>query len=238
MQKADYLLRLMKQRTDAIAATDEKLQQFLIWVNEKYLSVEVPYKPAAVRAFYFALAFAFAFERNLDPGFVPALARDLDRALDPTLERDIISALDRGFVPTLDNAFDRTLELALDAALVRDLDGALELALEQELRQALQELKEEVPNRNSNREISKQWWHAKSQGWREQLRAVMITHRNICHDWQFSERQKASLRQYYDANRLLVDCLNSSCNVTPAVRSHVEETLLLPIAEIERRGSC
>jgi hypothetical protein len=42
MQKADYLLRLMKQRTDALVATDEKLQQFLMWVNEKSLSVEFP----------------------------------------------------------------------------------------------------------------------------------------------------------------------------------------------------
>jgi len=33
MKKADYLLRLMKQRTDALVASDEKLQQFLMWVS-------------------------------------------------------------------------------------------------------------------------------------------------------------------------------------------------------------
>jgi predicted NACHT family NTPase len=62
----------------------------------------------------------------------------------------------------------------------------------------------------------------------------MIKHRNIGHDWQFSEQQKELLEQYFNANLLLVDCLNSSCNITPAVRSHIEETLLLPIAEIEK----
>jgi hypothetical protein len=63
----------------------------------------------------------------------------------------------------------------------------------------------------------------------------MIKHRNIGHDWQFSKEQKELLKQYHEANLLLVDCLKSSCNITPATRSHIEETLLLPIVEIEKR---
>jgi len=35
MQKADYLLQLMKQRTDALVATDEKLQQFLMRIEKQ-----------------------------------------------------------------------------------------------------------------------------------------------------------------------------------------------------------
>jgi predicted NACHT family NTPase len=83
MQKADYLLRLMKQQTDALVAKDEKLQQFLMWVNEKSLSVEVPYKPAAVRAFYFAVAVA----RDMAGTRTRALSgsRDLARALNLSL---------------------------------------------------------------------------------------------------------------------------------------------------------
>jgi hypothetical protein len=33
LQSADYLLQLMKQQIDQLLATDEKLQQFLIWVK-------------------------------------------------------------------------------------------------------------------------------------------------------------------------------------------------------------
>jgi predicted NACHT family NTPase len=54
-------------------------------------------------------------------------------------------------------------------------------------------------------------------------------------DWQFSEQQIELLMQYYYANVLLVDCLNSDCSVSCEVRSHIEDTLLLPIAEIEKR---
>ncbi|MEP0832097.1 NACHT domain-containing NTPase [Microcoleus sp. AS-A8] len=71
--------------------------------------------------------------------------------------------------------------------------------------------------------------------WVNKMRKVMIEYRNIGHDWQFSDEQKERLQQYYDANKLLVDCLNSDCYVSRAVRQEIEETLLLPIAEIQKR---
>jgi predicted NACHT family NTPase len=211
MQKADYLLRLMKQRTDALVASDEKLQQFLMWVSQKSISVKVPYKPAAVRAFYFAL-------------YHPR-----DRTLVPTLVRALDKSFFRALVPALVTAADTAVDGGLDHALVRVLararDGAHDRALDPELRQALQQLKEER---------LKQWWQTKAQAWSEQLRTLIISHRNVGHDWQFSKQQQVLLQQYYDANTLVVDCLYNASNVTPAVRSHIEDTLLLPIAEIEK----
>jgi predicted NACHT family NTPase len=56
LPSADQLLRLIKQQIDGLLAGDENLQQFLGWVDEKARSVDAPYKPAAVRAFYFAIA--------------------------------------------------------------------------------------------------------------------------------------------------------------------------------------
>ncbi|MFQ4146054.1 NACHT C-terminal helical domain 2-containing protein [Chlorogloeopsis sp. ULAP02] len=40
---------------------------------------------------------------------------------------------------------------------------------------------------------------------------------------------------YYDANQLLLDCLNSNCEVTAAIRQKIEATLLLPQKELEDR---
>ncbi|MEH2467846.1 NACHT C-terminal helical domain 2-containing protein [Nostoc sp.] len=57
----------------------------------------------------------------------------------------------------------------------------------------------------------------------------MIKHRNIGHDWQFSDGQKKLLQQYYDANKLLIDCLNSECYVSRTMRQQIEDTLLLPV---------
>jgi predicted NACHT family NTPase len=85
-----------------------------------------------------------------------------------------------------------------------------------------------------NREAFRQWWTEQGKNWSAQWRQVMIEHRNIGHDWQFTQAQKEKLQQYYDANRLLVDCLNSDCYVTKATRQYIEDTLLLPMSEIEK----
>jgi predicted NACHT family NTPase len=63
---------------------------------------------------------------------------------------------------------------------------------------------------------------------------MMISHRNIGHHWQFSEQHRQVLTQYYRANKLLVACLYSPSNVAPAVKQEIKETLLLPIAEIQK----
>ncbi|MEQ8463542.1 NACHT C-terminal helical domain 2-containing protein, partial [Coleofasciculus sp. E1-EBD-02] len=53
--------------------------------------------------------------------------------------------------------------------------------------------------------------------------------------WQPNQKQKEILQNYYDANKILIDCLNSSASVSNEIRREIEETLLLPIAEIEKR---
>ncbi|MEH1876599.1 NACHT C-terminal helical domain 2-containing protein [Nostoc sp.] len=103
------------------------------------------------------------------------------------------------------------------------------------MQQSLQQLKAQLPYVDGGIEIFKQWWKIKGQSWIKQLRTVMIKSRNIGHDWQFSQHQKELLQQYYDANKLLVDCLNSDCYVSREVRQQIEDTLLLPIAEIKQR---
>jgi hypothetical protein len=86
-----------------------------------------------------------------------------------------------------------------------------------------------------HQEIDIEWWKTNGEAWAMQLRDVMIQHRNTGRrDWSFSEHQEELLWKYYDANKLLVDCLNNTPSVSPEVRSHIEDTLLLPIAEIEK----
>jgi predicted NACHT family NTPase len=79
------------------------------------------------------------------------------------------------------------------------------------------------------------WWASNGQAWTAQLKEISIEHRNIGHDWQFSKTQKKLLQQYFDANKLLVDCLNSDCYVSREVREEIESTLLLLIASINNR---
>jgi predicted NACHT family NTPase len=244
MREADNLMKSMKKECDTILSIDEKLQKFLTWVEEKSKSVKARYKPAAVRAFYFALA------RDLDRDLARDLARDLDRDLaldrdrDRALVRDLALALDLDL--DLDLAYARVLvrvhppDLFRARALARALDLALARAqdLNPELAQSLQQLLDQLlDSKAKDRAAYEQWCKENFQGWTEQFRTAMIEHRNIGHDWQFSDEQEELLQQYYDANKLLVDCLNSDCYVSREVRQEIEDTLLLPAQGIPYKSN-
>ncbi len=182
LKNSDDLLLFMKQQIDELLATDEKLQQFLTWIEKKSCSVKVRYKPVAIRAFYLSLSHSHSLSCSLD------------------------------------HSLDRSLNLNLD----------LSRSLELELKHELQQLLDQLP-KIEDREVFKHWWETNSQAWIQKLTAVIIEHRNIGHDWQFTDQQKELLQQYYDANQLLVDCLNSECYVSRDVRQQIEDTLLLPV---------
>jgi len=52
---------------------------------------------------------------------------------------------------------------------------------------------------------------------------------------RFVKVRSQVLQRYYDANQLLIDCLNSHCEVTTPIRQEIEATLLLPQKELEDR---
>ncbi|MBE9232748.1 hypothetical protein IQ231_13915 [Cuspidothrix issatschenkoi LEGE 03284] len=125
------------------------------------------------------------------------------------------------------------LSLSLDLYLSLDLSLSFSFSLDSKIRNSLQQLRKQIPDRDEDQEAYINWWRTNGENWAEKLRNVMIEYRNIGHDWQFSEEQRQLLRQYYDANQLLVECLKSDCYVSRDVRQYIEDTLLLPIAEIK-----
>ncbi|MBD1808956.1 hypothetical protein H6F98_26385 [Microcoleus sp. FACHB-SPT15] len=69
------------------------------------------------------------------------------------------------------------------------------------------------------------------------MRNEIVKYRNIGHELQFSNQQRRTLEQYYDATLLLVDCLNNASDVTPEIRSHIEDTLLYPSLRLRNGDS-
>lgn len=128
----------------------------------------------------------------------------------------------------LSHSLDLSRSFSLDLSRSLDLDLDLDLSLDLEFKRSLQQLKDQLPNVNDKKAF-KRWWQENGKAWTEKLRALMIEHLNIGHDWQFRDGQKELLKQYCDANKLLADCLNSECYVSREVRQHIEDTLLLPV---------
>jgi predicted NACHT family NTPase len=216
LENADWLLIKIKKWIDSKVANDKNIQEYLQWVEQKSNLMEINHEFAAIRAYYFAL----------DLGIDSNLANILDRAL--YLDHDL----------ALDLNLSRTFRLALDQSLANILN--LDLTLDhpfiirsgdQRLLKTLQYLQDSLPMQLPEKK-QEEWWQLQGQEWINQLRAVMIEHRNIGHDWQFSIEQRQLLQQYYDANLLLVDCLNSDCYVSREVRVTIEDQLLLPMASM------
>ena len=220
LRSADSLVQLMKQQIDTLVSQDPYLQEFLTWASKKSRSIPTQPKDATIRAFYLALSRTphiaphFALASSLDQGMF------LDAALDDLLvDCAIDGSHDFAHIHACGDAFSSILGIVLDVGLYK----------------SLQQLSDQFPNSHQNQKRFELWWQTNYSTWSKKLNMTIINYRNINHQWQFSPEQQQVLQHYYDANQLLLDCLHSNCEVTPAIRQEIEVTLLLPIKELEDR---
>ncbi|MEH2126222.1 NACHT domain-containing protein [Nostoc sp.] len=212
LRNADFLVLLMKQEIDALVAQEPYLQKFLTWASQK--SVAAP-DSAAIWAFYLALAKT----PHLTPYFALVCIFDQDIFLDTALD-NLVMECESNFADVYEcnDAVSSALAIVQDAGL----------------HQALQQLRDLLPDLEQSRESIQTWWQTSYPAWMERLKTAIAKHRNIQHRWHFSPRQQQLLQQYYNANQLLIDCLNSNCEVTDVVRQEIEASLF-PIKELSKR---
>lgn len=248
MQNPDNFILQLKQKIDNMLASDRKIQIFLEWVTQKAILVQVSYKASAARAFYFSQALGRIFEpklsRPLDFSHAVdrALKSDLhDRSLAYKLDEKLGTDFKNNAIRNLD--YDLAVDLILDCLLVTyayDLNLFLtysndrDFDLDPELQQSLKRFKNQLPNSEKEDTKYQKWLQMNGKIWTQNLRMAIIQHRNIGYEWQFSLDQKKILKQYYYANKILVECLQENHQVSPQVKQEVEDTLLLPIVEIEK----
>ncbi|MBD2504377.1 NACHT domain-containing protein [Anabaena azotica] len=216
--------QLMKQQVDNLAVADQELNRLLAWVMQKSSTVSSNYHPSAVRAFYFTLVLPadHTLSRN------QTLAVSLDRKLAGKLADDL--ALDLALIHILG------VSCSLTPTLFCKRISAIELALDinsllqehSSLYESLASLKQELPSSQQDRDILKSWWQSKGEGWIARLKELILIHRQMVYDWQFSEEQLQLIQQYWEGNSLLVNCFKTASNVTPKVQDCFENALLLP----------
>ena len=198
MRSADELLQLMKDECDRLLADDQSLQNLLQWVKQKSESAQVPDRIQSVRAFYLTLGRAIA--QSVPFNLANVLARILVLDLDLCQNRNL----------NIDLAFD--LARALEAKDGEDLglDLELDLSLAQEYAQEMHDLDlanaltELIATCPEDVDSDVEW-----EVWANNLRQQAIASRNIGQIWDLKSDQLEHLRQYCEANRLLVGCLES-----------------------------
>jgi predicted NACHT family NTPase len=228
LPNANDAIGQMKQRIDKSIA-HERLQKFLEWVDQQVSQLQSPYSPQTLRAFYLDID----LERT----------RALDRAR--ALEISHMRSLERARVRAEGKANDMDTEIDIDYALTNAINLDLTLycaqfpilelacALEPTLGEQLEHLKRSLPSPSKEAAKFKKWWAVQGLEWAQKLRKIIIQHRRGIQDWELNEAQIQALKRYYDANKTLVECLNSS-TVSEAVRQEIKSTLLLPIARTEQ----
>jgi adenylate kinase family enzyme len=224
----------------------ERVGEFLAWAARKAASLEADRRTPAIRSCYvclamntqrhYELAYTIARSFDLDPvlGFLIRLDRALQTAQKTTQNIDadkshefshtLRHTLDR--IPNPDLALDISLHLisriAFIPSLVQVLDWSLEDArsrakrLDMDLHSALGTLRVSSTPEGllTNRRI-----------FVEDLRKIMIQHRDIGYPWAFHLDPADVLSQYLTTTNLLVECLNLAY-VTD--RTAIERRLLLP----------
>lgn len=231
LRNADYLLSMMKEKIDWLIAEDKKLQDFLTWIDKKSQAISSKHKLNNIRSFYLDLDFArnhnsvggtLDSARMLDPGFTRELCADLalDLALDRTLTLDYI--LEFAIAPL--RVFKNVLARAKERSHIVD----------SKLEEAILQLEEQIPCLD-NDEKFKQWWQVNNNEWTEKLKSLIISHRDFGHNWEFKNQEWEKLKQYYEANQLLIKCLHANSYMSRSVRQKIEDTLFLPVAKIEEQ---
>lgn len=231
LPNTDELLRLMKKKIDDLVSKEEYLQTFLMWLKNKSKSItdKIQYKRSAIRALYYDLSLILdaacpnPYLGFLEDGFNSeiALSLGLDIGRNARKHRDI----------NLDFQLCRVLG---DAPTFID---DREIELEPEIKHLLLQINSKRPDYYLNFDLDAYlgWWYDNVQQLVERLRDAVIKYRNVGHNWQFNESQRELLNQYYNANKLLIDCMNSSCNTSSKIREIIEETLFLPV-EIDHKS--
>ena len=154
-----YLVQQLTNQVAAVINQDSQLEEFFQFIERKVQAVSVPYKPEAVRAFYFSLF--HNRDLNLAIALDSKLAHNLanDLALDLALARALHLALTLVKNPNLKQFLDFSFALEFDSNLV----------IASDLQQALSHLKQKLPTPAQGKECLLNWWSTNGDDWGKQV---------------------------------------------------------------------
>lgn len=246
LANADDLLLLMKKAVDTILVHNNTLQEFLLQVMKKSVLVNFEIEPVLVRAFLFSrfldlpfdLLESLSINKKVPDPIAVATKVNLPEifhfsahgvfsgnSLSSSMNMDKKNSIDANQL--LDSTSETKLVVlsACETGLFKNANS--------DLKKLLQEIHKKLSDSVQSQEMTDEWLKKEGQSLVEKLRFIDNEVQSVYHE-QFNNYQKNLLRQYYDANKLLVNCLHSDCYVSREVRQEIYDTLLLPIEEIEK----
>ncbi len=220
LRRSDEFLQLMKDRIDKIFNEHEELQRFLLWLDQKAYIASKKYKKVALRAYFAYIAFSLSILKS-------SVLLTLDSEHSKTLAHALI----------VNKAFDKSdtisIACAVDSNFSRDISNNFTLDLNCKIIQESLQIVQMIENGFINVKIEGQeffqWFESHGEDWSQSFHQICVDSLNqsFGFDWQFFHEQFEVFARYYEANLLLVECMNRSY-VSKQVREEIESTMLLP----------
>jgi predicted NACHT family NTPase len=228
---ASSLIKMMKNKIDSILEGNEKFQQFLCYVQEKSSTHDISVKLAAIRAFYFDIDFEIDQDRRLslliDSSANYLVCGSFFARVFPNTNFEEGIRIAENYDKNIGQE-DRKISEVFSAN--EGMYIALKYALESnqlhpELRNVLEKLYQKDVQFDNDELDEEKLKHLAD----ESRSLAKKTRKISSHSWQFHENEKKLLKTYYEANLLLVECLNTDCIIEHKIRKEILNSLILPL---------
>jgi predicted NACHT family NTPase len=226
LSDASQFMMTFQRGVDELLEGDEKLRALLAGADKTPSSIQAD--PWLVRPGYLFVELHYDFKRIRSDSVYRQGDdyRYVERHYEKSYDRTITLAIKLEHATASNCPFEITLVLDLALGLVRNRNS-IATARARALDVGLNELANELDALSipTNHAAASEWWEFEGK-----LRALMIKHRDIGHEWSLTEAQDAQLADYLDATGLLQDCLELAF-MPPDEKRAMLNSLYLPPAQ-------
>ena len=237
---SDELLLLVKQEIDELIFTKPKLKELLRWVSIQADVMKSKHNLASIRAFllYCNITLNFVFTSQIRYWVKPPLARAIDKDFDYNTEDrnfwvdiNLMIAYVRAYIGAWwTHPHKKNVSPYLGCEFVEKVLNNQNVAIDDRFRLELEKLIQQIPDWGKDAIKHKEWWsnREKFEDWVRQLGHIILKNRDIARDWQLTEKEKKLIGFYYDANLLLLKCMNLANDVKSSVKQKIIKEIIIP----------
>ncbi len=246
LRSADGFMLHIKQKIDILTAKSQGIQSFLRWIHQASVSlnysVENEYSEAAVRSYFLTFGHDLTLAAKIDTKLTVDGGSDLARHMAYSLKSLKASLVDiRNLYASVNECcLNISSQISLTKKIVQSIERNASLSSQlKQLKARPDYLIQAALNVKHPKDIDNihRWWKTQGNSWAKKLKEILNAfheYQSSISDWQFFDLKEPLFMQYYYANCLLIDCLNSGCYVSVETRSRIYHSLLLPYGEIDK----